>query len=52
MVITLMNEEFTIRHYADWFTYDPDGLCGPATPRDEALENELFGEVVVRLVPH
>lgn len=35
----------TIGQWADYFNYDPDGLCGPPTPRDPDLEDYLFGPI-------
>ena len=34
-----------IGQWADYFNYDPDGLCGPPTPRDPELEDYLFGPI-------
>jgi hypothetical protein len=34
-----------IGQWADYLNYDPDGLCGPPTPRDPELEDYLFGPI-------
>lgn len=40
----------TIGEWADYINYDPDGIAGPPTLRDEKFERFLFGDWVVDLV--
>ena len=39
----------TIGAYADYFTYDPDGIAGPPTPRNRDFEIQFFGKSVVEM---
>ena len=39
----------TIGQWADYFRYDPDGICGPPTPQSDALEDSLFGEGLMNM---
>jgi hypothetical protein len=41
--------ETVIGQYADYFRYDPDGICGPPTPQDPDLEDQLFGKELMKL---
>ena len=42
--------KIVIGQWADYFDYDPDGLAGSPTPRDETFERAFFGDWVVDLV--
>lgn len=42
--------DISIGQYADYFHYDPDGIAGPPTPRDPALEDRLFGKGLMDVI--
>jgi len=39
----------TIGQWADFFRYDPDGICGPPTLQSDALEDSLFGKGLMKM---
>lgn len=39
----------TIGQWADFFCYDPDGIAGPPTPKDPALEDRIFGKGLMKM---
>lgn len=39
----------TIGQWADYFRYDPDGIAGPPTPKDPALEDRIFGKELMKM---
>ena len=46
----MLTKDIVIGQWADYFNYDPDGIAGEPTPRNEKFERMFFGDWVVDLL--